>query len=425
MKSGLATFARTIMSNSRTPASSTTGKIVDGCFAIHKPLGISSAQVLRDLQRHFNPSKLFAPALAAERSKREAEPHSERKRRSFRKRGPVEVKIGHGGTLDPEATGVLIAGVGKGTKSLQSFLECTKAYECTVLFGAATDTYDAAGKVVARKDYAHITEEKVKEALAEFRGKIMQKPPIYSALRIDGKRLYDYAREGLELPRPIEKRPVEVKSLEMVEWMEGGKHDFKWPTQEADMSEKTAAGKLMDLGPSVITTPHIEVAEAESSPERKRKREDSLDDAVQETPDSKRQRDDPNAPKMSGALSEGDATATQLEAITEQQDSSNSKSVGPPAARITMTVTSGFYVRSFCHDLGATLGSYGLMSSLVRTRQADFELGKNVFEYNELAKGEEVWGPQIEAMLDDWNDSASLRDNTADPSRKPASPRDP
>ena len=110
------------------------------------------------------------------------------------------------------ATGVLIMGVGKGTKQLQGFLECTKSYEATILFGAATDTYDVLGKVLRRAEYKHVTKEGVEKALAGFRGNIMQRPPIYSALRMEGKRLYEYAREGKEIPREIEERRWRRKS---------------------------------------------------------------------------------------------------------------------------------------------------------------------------------------------------------------------
>lgn len=75
---------------------------------------------------------------------------------------------------------------------------------------------------------------------------------------------------------------------------------------------------------------------------------------------------------------------------------------GPPAAKLRMTVTSGFYVRSLCHDLGAAVGSAALMAELERTQQGQFELGKNVLEYSDLERGESVWGPKVEAMLDDW-----------------------
>jgi tRNA pseudouridine55 synthase len=78
-----------------------------------------------------------------------------------------------------------------------------------------------------------------------------------------------------------------------------------------------------------------------------------------------------------------------------------------------MTVTSGFYVRSLCHDLGAAVGSAALMAELERTRQGQFELGKNVLEYSDLAKGESVWGPKVESMLDDWYEKEEKPQNTA------------
>jgi len=84
----------------------------------------------------------------------------------------------------------------------------------------------------------------VEKALEQFRGKIMQLPPLYSALKMNGKPLYEYAREGRQIPREIEKRPVEVQELELLEWMEGGTHDHKLPTEEAGKAEVAVAEKL-------------------------------------------------------------------------------------------------------------------------------------------------------------------------------------
>lgn len=166
------------------------GKLIEGVFgeleyletrssctnnaAINKPKSLTSAQVVRDLQRFFTTSKLFAPLLSLERAKRDEENIFQRKRRKDKR---LQVKIGHGGTLDPLATGVLIIGVGKGTKQLQRFLECTKSYEATLLLGAATDTYDVIGRVLSKAPYSHVTKEDVETALKGFRGNIMQKPP--------------------------------------------------------------------------------------------------------------------------------------------------------------------------------------------------------------------------------------------------------
>jgi tRNA pseudouridine55 synthase len=176
---------------------------------------------LRDLQKHFNPSELFAPWIQLEKNNRAREKANQRKRRRDQR---IQVKVGHGGTLDPLATGVLITGIGKGTKSLQDFLVCTKVYETVVLFGTSTDTYDRVGKVLGRAPFGHVTKDMVEKALDQFRGKFMQLPPLYSALKMDGKPLYEYAREGKEIPRKIERREVEVLELELVEWMEGGTH---------------------------------------------------------------------------------------------------------------------------------------------------------------------------------------------------------
>jgi len=198
--------------------------------AIHKPPSITSFDVIRSLQPKFKSSTLFQPLLAREFAKNRAEPRT--KSRHKRDKKDLDVKIGHGGTLDPLATGVLIVGVGGGTKALGRFLECTKSYECTVLFGVTTDSYDSHGKVVGRAPYEQITREKVEEALQQFKGDIMQKPPVFSALRVKGKRMYEYAREGGEIPE-VKERPVTVLDLELVGWLEGGKHDFKWPTEEA------------------------------------------------------------------------------------------------------------------------------------------------------------------------------------------------
>jgi tRNA pseudouridine55 synthase len=83
-----------------------------------------------------------------------------------------------------------------------------------------------------------------------------------------------------------------------------------------------------------------------------------------------------------------------------------------------MTVTSGFYVRSLCHDLGMAVDSLAFMASLVRTRQGDFELGKNVLEYGDLEKGEEVWGSKVQAMLEEWQAKEGVKMVGSEPSGK-------
>lgn len=375
------------------------GRLHEGVFAINKPTGITSAQVLRNLQTHFNPSSLFAPLIASEVARLDRESRNQRKKRSsFKTKLANQVKLGHGGTLDPLATGVLIVGVGKGTKELHRFsTECTKSYECVVLFGAATDTYDVEGKVVGRRAYEHVTRELVESKLDKFRGRIMQTPPIYSAISVRGKRLYEYAREGQQMPAEVTDREMEVVSLEVVEWMEGGTHGYKWPEVEAPVEDKVVAERLLGLRKEE-TGSSGGTHENGSQPELKRKRSNGSDDAAKEPPEHKKSKDGSDEPMMSGAL--------QPEAVGQDKPppvETTHTHASPPAARIRMTVTSGFYVRSFCHDLGATVGSLAMMSELVRLQQAEFSLDKGVLEFSDLEKGEEHWGPKVEALLRDWN----------------------
>ena len=303
------------------------------------------------------------------------------------------------------ATGVLIIGVGKGTKRLQQFLECTKTYEATIIFGAATDTYDMLGKVLRRAGYGHVTRERVEKALGKFKGKIMQTPPIYSALRIQGKRLYEYAREGKEIPKEIEKRPVEVKEIEIVEWMEGGTHSFHLPEEEADDEAKDLAKEVSQLD-GVATEP-INAANNQSTgsvasmgTKRKRLLDDS--DSVVSNKKSDLGHDEESPSLMSGGLSSPDRRLGDPPVDTHLQQKSPVPVEGPPAVKLRMTVTSGFYVRSLSHDLGEIIGSLACMCALVRTRQGGFELGKNVLEYENLGPGEDVWGPKLEQLLADW-----------------------
>ncbi|PYI24900.1 pseudouridine synthase [Aspergillus indologenus CBS 114.80] len=392
-------------------------KIYEGVFAVHKPQGVSSADVIRTLQKHFNPSQLFRPWLASERARRDRESQHQRRRRRTQR---LDVKIGHGGTLDPLATGVLVAGVGKGTKYLNNFLGCTKTYETVVLFGAETDTYDVLGKVVRRAPYEHVTRAAVERALDQFRGPIMQRPPIFSALRVQGKRLYEYAREGREPPVEIKARPVEVTDLRVVEWYEPGTHEYKWPVEEAVGEEREVAERMLRKEDA------LPVAEAEGSASGKRKAEASPPPpppppaaaaAVEESSKVEEgsgpaaaaevSKDAPAAKKVKVSEDGESVPAQSAEAAPETTEKKEEAPVRPqPAAvKITMTVSSGFYVRSLAHDLGKAVGSCGLMSSLVRSRQADFVLEpEKVLEYKDLEAGEEVWGPKVQQFLQEWED---------------------
>ena len=119
-------------------------------------------------------------------------------------------RIGHGGTLDPMATGVLPVFVGRATRGVEFFEHAEKTYEATLLLGMTTDTEDTSGTVLEEKD-VHISETEFLSILPRFRGKIMQIPPMYSALKVGGQKLVDLARKG----KTVERQPREIEIFEL------------------------------------------------------------------------------------------------------------------------------------------------------------------------------------------------------------------
>ena len=124
-------------------------------------------------------------------------------------------RIGHGGTLDPMATGVLPVFVGRATRGVEFFEHAEKAYEATLRLGLTTDTEDVFGNTLTEQE-VNISEEAFLNILPEFRGKIMQIPPMYSALKVNGQKLCDLARKGKEVERQA--REIEIFELECLEF---------------------------------------------------------------------------------------------------------------------------------------------------------------------------------------------------------------
>jgi tRNA pseudouridine55 synthase len=120
-------------------------------------------------------------------------------------------RVGHSGTLDPMATGVLPVFLGKATKSIQYFLNGDKGYNGEMLLGVRTDTGDAEGKVVMTNDKCQMTNEGIIEAFKKYEGEIEQIPPMYSAKKVKGKKLYELARQGIE----VEREPRKIKVYEL------------------------------------------------------------------------------------------------------------------------------------------------------------------------------------------------------------------
>nr|WP_314497282.1 tRNA pseudouridine(55) synthase TruB [uncultured Chryseobacterium sp.] len=130
---------------------------------------------------------------------------------------PKKFKIGHAGTLDPRATGLLIVCTGKFTKKIPEIQDAPKEYRTEIKIGVQTESYDTEKPEILHQDISHITEENVRTALNKFLGEIEQKPPVFSAIKIDGKRAYDMARAGQEVEMKTRKTTITyIKDIEIV-----------------------------------------------------------------------------------------------------------------------------------------------------------------------------------------------------------------
>lgn len=157
---------------------------MDGVLNIDKPAGITSHDVVDRVRRIFGVRR-----------------------------------VGHAGSLDPIATGVLLVCVGKATRIVEFLMDAEKEYEGVMTLGVTTDTEDSSGRVLSETDSCHVTRQQILDTLPAFIGDIMQTPPMVSALHHEGKRLYELARQGETAPR--EPRPVTVKEIELLDFEEG------------------------------------------------------------------------------------------------------------------------------------------------------------------------------------------------------------
>lgn len=161
-----------------------------------------------------------------------------------------EKKTGHTGTLDPMATGVLPVALGKATRFIDFIPHSDKGYTARFRFGTVTDTLDITGNVISTKQ-VNVSREEVEKILTEFRGDIMQLPPMYSAISKDGVRLYELARKGIEVER--EKRAVTIKKLELTSYENDGEFEIEVLCTKgtyirsliSDIGERTGCGAVM------------------------------------------------------------------------------------------------------------------------------------------------------------------------------------
>lgn len=167
-----------------------------------------------------------------------------------RKFGIKKIKVGHAGTLDPLATGLLILCVGKETKNIEKYQGLTKEYEATFTLGATTPSYDLETEIDKTFPTEHITTELLEETSQKFTGTILQKPPIFSAIKKEGKRLYEIARQGKTVE--IEARKITIEEFKIT------KIDFPKVTAKIVCSKGTYIRSLAhDFGQALNSGAHL------------------------------------------------------------------------------------------------------------------------------------------------------------------------
>lgn len=340
---------------------------MNGIFAIEKPSGITSTKYINDLQNIFTESKVFASDLNAAKALTKSQLDVDKKwtpARIDKRIKSMKVKIGHGGTLDPLAKGVLIIGIGLGTKKLQHYLTgCNKTYEAKALLGMSTTTGDSEGEIISQSPIEHITKEQIKNTAPKFIGKLRQTPPIFSALKMNGKPLYDYAREGKPLPMPIKPREVTIHDIKVHEEDSlSYNHNFEKLESKLDEDGKPIE-HLLSNNPTLNDSPLFfsqEYLENENVVE-----EDKIANGFNH-------------------LKENESLPDKL-----------------PMFHITAGVSSGTYIRSLLSDYGRALNSAAYMVELNRVSQSDWKLGKNTFTLSDFTdRDEEVWGKILKKVFD-------------------------
>ena len=269
--------------------------------------------------------------------------------RHFRKKN---LKVGHAGTLDPLATGVLLVCIGAACKRAQEFQDHDKEYVAGIRFGATTPSYDLEKEVDRTFPYEHITEESVREALKDFLGPQEQIAPLFSAKSVDGVRAYELARKLYRKSQrgdldpdfdaaaleTLHRSRITISDLELLDFdpasAEPPRTNFFPPEKRSENSCPTPDADALQ-----VSVPLVIPSEAK----------ESTDSFV-----------DRRSPQNGNASSRINVTDTS--------------GMGLPTATVRIACSKGTYIRAFARDLGEALGSGAHLSSLVRTRTGDFSL---------------------------------------------------
>ena len=263
--------------------------------------------------------------------------------------GKKNLKVGHAGTLDPLATGVLLVCIGNACKRAQELQDHPKEYIARIRFGATTPSYDLEKEVDRRFPYEHITEASVRAALPQFLGEQEQVAPLFSAKSVDGVRAYELARKLYRSGRfseldsaameTLQRNKIDISELELLDFVPG----------ETDIAESSASPTpptacSADDQASLLTAPSV------CGPLPLTRPRVATDSAM--------------------SVSSGTSTSTASSRINVADTSA----LGLPEAVIRIACSKGTYIRAFARDLGEALGSGAHLSGLIRTCSGSFRI---------------------------------------------------
>ena len=342
--------------------------LAEGIFAVHKPLTWTCNDVVSYIRNILT---------------RDALSRGVKKER--KKRGKPMMKVGHGGTLDPLASGVLVVGIGKGTSKLQSYLEGDKQYTALVELGYETTTLDAEGEIIKTANWDHVSSiESIRETcIPKFTGQIQQVPPLYSAIRVDGKRLYEIARDNdakddakaaavdVEIPtRDVHVYSLEVESSVNESVLQSGVVDGRKYKEAVKQMEEAAVAAA-----AATTALEAERTANSSSPLEAETQESDDNEAtsVGKGKNKKRKRDKKNKKKSEKKNLFDEST---IPTIQRAQDDATTTSTSFDLPLFTLNVScgGGTYIRSLVRDIGYEMDTVATMTGLVRTKQGPFLL---------------------------------------------------
>ena len=369
--------------------------LAEGLMAVIKPLTWSSNDVVSYVRGILIRDAKDRGVTDNDDDRNDKNNGNNRKKKWTGRRKNQLMKVGHGGTLDPLASGVLVLGIGKGTTMLQSYLEGDKRYVATVQLGYETDTLDSEGAISKTASWDHVGGDAsaIESAVsAKFTGRIKQVPPLYSAIRVGGERLYAIARNNNADPSKTSAADVEIPEREVEVYGLSVGVALGDDVLRSGMVDgpryREGAKALEDLADAAAAAKAAADAAAVDAIAGDGGDDDDRDDGVEEIGDGgggggggdggsgkKRKRSGKNTSRNNNNNNSNNNNKKDLfDELTVPRIRPDDGKLEMPQFALSVSCGGGTYIRSLVRDIGYELGTVATMTGLVRTKQGPFEL---------------------------------------------------